>query len=248
MNKKIIIWALFDDSNSSYTKSIYKYFNNLFDVHCIGINSEPVFFKNKKLKNYHYHKIDLSLTNLNLDIELKKLPPPQIVLASPPCECWSGADCSGRIIKEIKKDKWCIKNFDFYDKYNKKCNPVKRRYFLQKETSRIVGENTIGATIKIIKSFKPKFWIIENPTTSKIWDYQKYHWNFCGHMNKTYYSSYDKNFSTKPTIFKSNIKLILKSKKFMGNKNHMAKGNYITRSSIPLNLIRNIIDQILKQF
>ena len=73
-----------------------------------------------------------------------------------------------------------VKNKNFYDAYNKKCNPVKRRYFIQKEKSRILGEATIGATIEIIKYFNPKIWIIENPQTSKTWMYQKYHWNFLG--------------------------------------------------------------------
>jgi hypothetical protein len=49
-----------------------------------------------------------------------------------------------------------VKNKKYYDEYLKKSHPVKRRYFLQKETSRILGEATIGATLKIIQHFKPK--------------------------------------------------------------------------------------------
>jgi hypothetical protein len=47
-------------------------------------------------------------------------------------------------------------NKKYYDKYNQKCHPVKRRYFFQKEQGRILGESTIGATIQIIEYFKPK--------------------------------------------------------------------------------------------
>jgi carbonic anhydrase/acetyltransferase-like protein (isoleucine patch superfamily) len=47
-------------------------------------------------------------------------------------------------------------NNQYYQKYNKKCHPVKTRHFVQKETSRIIGEATIGATIKIINNFNPK--------------------------------------------------------------------------------------------
>jgi hypothetical protein len=66
-------------------------------------------------------------------------------------------------------------------------------------------------------------------------------------MNKTYYSSYNKNFSAKPTIFKSNILLNLKNVKIKGNSSHMAKGSYAKRSSIPSELILDIITQILNK-
>jgi hypothetical protein len=71
-----------------------------------------------------------------------------------------------------------------------------------------------------------------------------HHHDFIGEMNRTYYSSYDNNFSSKPTIFKSNIKLNFSSKKQPGNKLHMAIGNYSRRSAIPLTLIKTIIEQI----
>ena len=172
-------------------------------------------------------------------------------MASPPCESWSGADCSGKMFRSIDdKGNWVVKNNAYYEKYNKKANPVKRRNFIQKETSRLLGEATVGATIKIIQHFNPKIWVIENPQTSKTWEFQKHHWNFDKgfHKNLTYYSSYDNNFSPKPTIFKSNIKLNLLNKKLPGNNNHMARGSYSQRSSIPSELIKNILDEILKEF
>ncbi len=122
---------------------------------------------------------------------------------------------------------------------------VKRRYFLQKERSRIIGESTIGATIAIIQEFKPKVWIIENPQTSLTWKFQKYHWDFYGNENLAYYSAYDNNFSKKPTIFKSNIKLNLKTDRVIGNNAHMAKGSYAQRSAIPSLLIEDILEQVL---
>ena len=142
---------------------------------------------------------------------------------------------------------WHVKNKKFYDEYNKKCHKVKRRTFIQKEKSRIVGENTIGATILIIKSFVPQIWIIENPATSKVWDFQKNHLCFYGNHNKTYYSSYDSTFSSKPTIFKSNLKLTLDKKRIHGNNDHMARGNYDKRSAIPLNLIKVIMLQCIER-
>lgn len=146
-----------------------------------------------------------------------------------------------------KEGNWIVRNKEFYDQYNQKCHPVKRRYFINKERTRLIGESTIGATIEIIKVFNPDIWIIENPATSKIWEFQENHWNFYGTKNKTYYSSYDENFSLKPTIFKSNKKLNLKGKngKINSNKRHMAYGSYSKRSSIPNKLIKEIIENCI---
>lgn len=234
---------MYDDAESSYKKAVEKYFNDI-EIHSIGIND----VKFKKSDKCFYHRIDLSLNNFNLIHELNKLPKPTIILASPPCESWSGADCAGKMFRSIDKNcNWKVMNKKYYDEYNKTAHPVKRRYFTQKERSRLVGESTIGATIEIINYFKPKIWVIENPQTSKIWEFQKNHWDFSGIENLTYYSSYDNSFSAKPTIFKSNKKLNLITKKVQGNKDHMAKGTYGKRSSIPLNLIKQVIDECLKE-
>ncbi len=212
-------------------------------MHCVGIND----VKFKEDKDYFYHRIDLSLNNWNLFEELKRLPKPFLILASPPCESWSGADCGGKMFKKIDENgNWCVQNRKYYEEYNKTSHPVKRRYFLQKEKGRILGESTIGATISIIEYFKPNVWIIENPQTSKMWDFQKNHWNFQGIENLAYYSSYDSNFSKKPTIFKSNIKLNLKKDKTPGNKAHMSKGSYRQRSSIPSELIKDIVSIVME--
>lgn len=240
-DKLPVIWALYDDAESSYMNAIKSFFHGKYKVYSIGIND--VNFPPSEY--YFYKKIDLSLNNLNLIQELSKLEKPTIILASPPCESWSGADCGGKMFKSISHDgKWFVQNKNYYDDYNKKCHPVKRRYFIQKEQGRILGESTAGATIRIIDYFKPKVWVIENPKTSKIWDFQKYHWGFEAIMNTTYYSSYDPNFSLKPTIFKSNKKIDLKKKRVPGNKAHMAKGSYSKRSSIPYELIKDLINQI----
>jgi hypothetical protein len=60
------------------------------------------------------------------------------------------------------------------------------------------------------------------------------------------YSAYEHSFSAKPTIFKSNIKLKLKSKKdITSNKAHMANGSYNRRSAIPYTLIKDYLQQVL---
>ncbi|MGC7166015.1 cytosine methyltransferase [Metamycoplasma hominis] len=242
---KIIIWALFDDAESSYKNAVKKYYKNFnnIEVHSIGIND--ISFKDKE--RFFYHKIDLSLQNFNLIKELKQLPKPDIILASPPCESWSSADCGGKMLRSISKDgKWVVMNKKYYDEYNKTCHPVKHRFFEQKERGRLIGEGTISGTIFIIQTFKPKVWVIENPKTSKSWEYQRNHWNFEGFENSTYYSSYNQSFSLKPTIFKSNIELNLLKTRQKGNNDHMARGSYSRRSSIPLNLIADILNQIFE--
>lgn len=240
--KKLVIWALYDDAESSYKKAVEKYFKKTFEIHSIGINKVTF----KKNPFCFYHKIDLSLSNSSLISQLKNLPHPDIILASPPCESWSGADCAGKMVRSISKDgHWIVKNKKYYDEYNKSSHPVKKRYFFQKERGRILGESTIGGTLEIIENFKPKVWIIENPQTSKIWEFQENHWNFFGIKNLTYYSAYDSNFSPKPTIFKSNIELKLSKKRIKGNNNHMLKNSYSRRSAIPEKLIKEIILQVL---
>ncbi len=221
-----------------------KYFKDEpIEVHSVGINDVQF----PESDRFFYHRIDLSLGNFNLIDDLKKLPKPDIILASPPCESWSGADCAGKMVRSIGRDgKWIVMNKSYYDEYNETCHPVKRRYFIQKERSRLVGESTVGGTIEIIEHFKPKVWVIENPQTSKTWEFQRNHWDFKGHENLAYYSAYDSNFSPKPTIFKSNIKLNLLNKRAPGNKDHMARGSYSKRSSIPSDLIISIIQQALK--
>jgi hypothetical protein len=242
-NTKLIIWALYDDAESSYKQGIEKFFHGQFEVHSVGINN----IKFEKSDFYFYHLIDLSLSNFNLINQLKDLPKPDVILASPPCESWSGADCAGKMFRSIDKNgNWIVMNSHYYEEYNKKAHPVKRRFFSQKERGRILGESTIGATIEIINHFKPKVWVIENPQTSKSWEFQKYHWNFEGIETLAYYSSYDPNFSLKPTIFKSNIALNLLTTRVKGNNDHMARGSYSKRSSIPIALIQSIVSQIFQ--
>lgn len=228
----MIIWALYDDAESSVSRSV----PILHRVLSIGIND---------IKKEDYYKIDLSITNNNLFKELSLLPKPDIIVASPPCESWSIADTAGVMLKKINKNgDWFINNANYYDEYNKTAHPVKKRYFDKKEKSRILGEATAFATIEIIKHFKPKYWYIENPLTSKIWKYYKYHLNFKGVENDTYYSSYDSSFSLKPTRFLSNINLHLRKERKNGNKEYMRKNSYSKRSAIPLQLIEKIITEM----
>lgn len=121
---------MYNDAYSSYKKAIKKYFNHLnLEVHSFGIN-DVNFPESQK---FFYHKVDLSLNNINLVKELKLFPHPNIILASPPCESWSGADCDGKMLRSISSDGiWIVKNSKYYDSYNDDAHPVKRRKFINK--------------------------------------------------------------------------------------------------------------------
>lgn len=225
---KYIVWALYDDGVGSWHNCGYD--SNEFEIISIGINDNNW---------YNYYKIDLRLSNFNLIKELKALPKPDIIVASPPCESWSGADCKARIYDTNLN----VKNKKFYDEYNKTAHKVKQRDFFQKERNRLIGQDTIAATIKIIEHFKPKYWIIENPQSSYIWKWINKHFNLDLIKNLAYYSNYDNNFSKKPTYFSSNVKLNLKCKNVKCNTQHMNAG-YDQRSSIPKQLLLDILEQL----
>lgn len=89
--KKMIVWALFDSGNGSYTKAI-KTLNEAkeanIDVYPIGIDIEH--------KNSHFIELDLAdykrlFGDNTLFDTLDKLPKPDLIIASPPCESWSNA-------------------------------------------------------------------------------------------------------------------------------------------------------------
>lgn len=242
---KIIVWALFDDSYCCWGQACQQLEN--VECYCIGLGDF------KGIGNNHKVVLDLSLTNPNLIKELSKLPKPNVIVASPPCESWSNADCNGRMLREIGKEFLLLANKNYYDNYNNTCCKNKKRDFVKKETSFINGINTIGATLKIIRNFidedslepNPQYWVIENPKTSKIWDFIYNHWCFGGIPNNTYYSSYNSNFSLKPTTFLSNIDLNLKKEKKKGNDKHMLNNGYDVRSKIPLELTLSILRKLV---
>lgn len=87
----MIVWALFDSGNGSYTKAI----NTLnssgganIEVYPIGIDIE-----NKNSHFIHLNLADYSrlFGDNKLFDTLDKLPHPDLIIASPPCESWSNA-------------------------------------------------------------------------------------------------------------------------------------------------------------
>ncbi|WP_331838281.1 C-5 cytosine-specific DNA methyltransferase [Mycoplasmopsis agalactiae] len=253
---KLVLWLLFDDGNCSYAKSILEYstfFANydLVKAYSIGINDLSETIKTKENISWEYKKINLSLANIQLIKELSQLPKPDIILASPPCESFSMADCSCRRSQTYDSDKWVVRSREWYrNRAFTVTAPNKTRDFINKERNRLIGEGCASGLVHIIEVFKPLAYVIENPRNSKIWEFLKFHWSFEGFKNITYYYNYDLNFSQKPTCFMSNYSLNLKKQVLKDgyNKNHYKLGNYDKRSSIPTKLIADILKQIINKF
>ncbi|WP_036438108.1 hypothetical protein [Mycoplasmopsis gallinarum] len=232
----MVIWALYDDASRCY----YEALKDKHKVIGIGINSHQT----------DYLQLDLSITNHNLIKELEKLPLPDLIIASPPCMAWSIADSAFCLVKSVDSESdnnfsyFKLRKFNFYNQNNLDPTKGKRDPFKRMQ-SFLNGLSCITGLIKIINYFKPKYYVIENPETSKIWDVIKYlDFYDNNYINKTYYSNYDLNFSLKPTIFLSNYELNLERDYQKRTKyKSVLDLNRQKRSDIPLELIREIVSQ-----
>ncbi|VEU58411.1 class I SAM-dependent methyltransferase [Mycoplasmopsis gallinacea] len=235
---KLVIWGLFDDANRCYYESL----KNDYEVYSIGIN---------KKSESNYHQINLSILNNDLFNQLNKLPKPDIILASPPCNSWSKADTNTIFVDSINiendKASFQFKTFNFYEKHNEATSKNKRRDPVAKAKLFLNGFATALSTIEIIKHYKPKYFAIENPYGSNIWKVLDF-FNFKNKhfSNKTMYSNYDSDFSNKPTIFLSNCELSLKWEKNKEKGKNLNTFSRKERSNIPKQLIKDIILQFEK--
>lgn len=150
------------------------------------------------------------------------LPKPDIIVASPLCQSfssvlsmkgggtcfWKYADSSKtRLIeREIKEFEQLKSGFTRYLKAD-------RQLFIKK-----LGEKCINNTLETIKHYKPKYFYIENPHNSLMWNYIKYNTDFANyfdlHFNKARYGNYG-FIIRKDTIFLSNVEMKLKWEKFI---------------------------------
>lgn len=244
MDKKMVIWALFDSGNGCYAQAAKKFKN--IDIYPIGIDIER--------KNSHF--IELNLADYSrlfgksvLFQSLDQLPKPDVILASPPCESfsvasamWGGNACWKQEMSEGSR--FVIRNKKDYD-----VPQVKRQHFRYEKSffNRINGELCIYNTIEIIKRYEPKVYVIENPLSSRIWSYISSVLDFqIPYDNPTYYGNYGYPVK-KPTKFKSNIELGLKYENYRaGVRLNDIMKTYNARSNIPLNLIEDIYRTIGK--
>ena len=245
----MIIWALFDSGNGSYTK-VAKNMPGV-EIYPIGLDIEN--------KNDHFINLDLSdysyLFGDNKLIDtLSKLPHPDLIIASPPCESWSVASAmkdGNASWKQEKGDslfssqtplsRFTIRGHKDYEPSN-----VQFKYD-RSFVNRNNGELCTYNTIKIIKHFKPKFYIIENPATSRMWEYIEKIIGFnIPFDNLTYYNNYGFQIS-KATKFKSNIDLKLKCERTPNEIKFNQVAGYNTRSNIPSDLVKEMFDKVSKE-
>ena len=252
----MIAWALFDSGNGSYTKAVNELNKELKEkikIFPIGVDIEK--------KNDHFIELDLAdykrmFGDNTLFDTLDKLPKPDLIIASPPCESWSVASAmkngnacwkqekiedDGIVTSKQKMSRFTIRAKKDYDEDNKNLRYDKQ--FMK----RINGELCVFNTIEIIKRYKPKFFVIENPATGRIWDYIETIMGFeLAHKNPTRYNNYGYPIS-KPTKFASNIDLKLKNK-FIKNEVEWEKfsASYNERSNIPQELVIDIFKEVIK--
>lgn len=82
----MIVWALFDSGNGCYTQAAMQC--QAIEIYPIGIDIEN--------KNSHFIPLNLAdygrmFGDNTLFDTLDKLPKPDLIIASPPCESWSVA-------------------------------------------------------------------------------------------------------------------------------------------------------------
>ena len=253
----MIVWALFDSGNGSYTKGV-KDLNDKglcdIEIHPIGIDIER--------KNNHFINLNLAdysrlFGNNTLFDTLDKLPKPDLIIASPPCESWSNAsaipngnacwkkeDLSDSLFEPQREPSpFTIRsNSDYEQAYN---NYKYDRQFMK----RVNGELCVFNTIEIIKRYKPEFFIIENPASGRIWRYIEEVIGFeLPFKNPTRYNNYGYPIQ-KPTKFASNLDLQLNNE---ANKPEVTwqdfSMSYNERSNIPQELVKEIFTKVYKKW
>ena len=255
--QKMTVWALFDSGNGSYTKGV-KTLNSSgeadIDIYPIGIDIEH--------KNNHFINLNLAdysrlFGDNTLFDTLDKLPKPDLIIASPPCESWSNASamCDGNAcwkqedlsdsLFEPKRvaSMFTILNDCVYD--------IEYLIFLYdlQFMKRVNGELCAFNTIEIIKRYNPKYFIIENPASGRLWKYIEDVMDFkLPYLNITRYNNYDYPLQ-KPTKFASNIDLKLKKDIIKQDVEwkHFSK-SYNERSNIPQKLVKTIFKEVYRNF
>ena len=224
------------------------------DIYPIGIDIER--------KNNHFINLNLAdysrlFGDNTLFDTLDKLPKPDLIIASPPCESWSNAsamcdgnacwkqeDLSDSLFKPQREaSMFTIRNASDYEKaYN---NYKYDRQFMK----RVNGELCAFNTIEIIKRYNPKYFIIENPASGRLWKYIEDVMDFkLPYLNITRYNNYDYPLQ-KPTKFASNIDLKLKKDIIKQDVEwkHFSK-SYNERSNIPQKLVKTIFKEVYRNF
>ena len=133
-----------------------------------------------------------------------------------------------------------VRDYADYEKYQYKAE--------NQLVKRINGELCTYNLIQIIRRYKPRYYIIENPASSKIWDYIDRVLGFkIPYDNLAHYNQYDNYPVKKTTKFKSNIELKLKTGNKLSSVNLKQIRRYNNRSNIPVSLVKSIFEQVLEK-
>lgn len=245
----MVIWALFDSGNGCY-KQVGDTIDEI-EIYSVGLDVEN---KNSHFLNQNLADYSRLFGSKDLWNSLDTLPKPDLIIASPPCESWSvasamyeGNACWKREQltdwEESRKEisPFTIRDIDDYDGYQ--YNP------LTQVIKRVNGGLCALNLTEIIRRYKPKYWVIENPELSKIWEYLPRVLGFeLPFENKVRYSNYGYEID-KPTRFSSNVWLNLDyARRVKTEKNFKNIRGYNERSNIPLELVREIFTQILDKW
>lgn len=230
--KKIVVWDLFGGGqNSVYKSLVEKDKIKHFDVYTFDVTQPD---------RDNQFKIDLAQEFSVLKSYFSSLPKPDIIVASPLCQSfssvlnmkgggtpfWKYADESKTLLTERT-----VEEFEKLKGGFTKNLKADVQLFIKR-----LGEKCINNTIDIIKEFQPKLWYIENPKNSLMWKYIKYNKvDFYNdklmYLNEASFGKYG-FLTSKPTIFLSNLKIILEKgkieppyeiKEIMGQKYYVLK-------------------------
>ena len=112
MNKgKMIVWALFDSGNGCY-KQVADTMKDI-EIYSVGLDVQN---KNAHFINLNLASYDYVSKNNPIYKELDKLPTPDLIIASPPCESWSVASSmwGGMHVGNKKKQKIAFLNQEYH--------------------------------------------------------------------------------------------------------------------------------------
>lgn len=158
--------------------------------------------------------------------------------------CWKQEDLSDSLFElQREASMFTIRNASDYERaYN---NYKYDRQFMK----RVNGELCAFNTIEIIKRYNPKYFIIENPASGRLWKYIEDVMGFkLPYLNITRYNNYDYPLQ-KSTKFASNLHLDLKNDIV---KQEIEWGNfsksYNERSNIPGELVKEIFKKVYCEF
>lgn len=248
----MIVWALFDSGNGCYKRSAEKFDD--IEIYSIGLDIEN--------KNDHFIHLNLAdysymFGNNQMYEVLDKLPRPDLIIASPPCEswsvasalaggnaCWKREDVSDNLFQpQIQPSPFTVRaKLDYQNSHN---NLNYGKQFIK----RVNGELTAYNTIEIIKRYDPKYFIIENPANSKLWEYVEDVIGFqLPYKNLTRYNNYDYPLQ-KPTKFASNIHLGLKNEIIKADVEWGSfSKDYNERSNIPEKLVDEMFEKVIATY